>query len=225
MSSEPTTRPPSETTLPIGGKTLVLRQSSRYPWEGAVRIDVEPEAKTEFALFIRIPGWAGNEAVPGGLYRFLGEPAARPSLRINGRAVALDLERGYAKVRRAWTRGDVVELSLPMEVRRVTAVEDVVEDLDKVALQRGPLVYCVEAVDNGGKVLDLALPDAAALTAELKPDLLNGVVVISGRALRLGAGEGEPGSETPFAAIPYYAWANRGDGEMAVWILRSGRSR
>jgi len=219
---------PSEAALSVREKKVVIRQASRYPWEGTIRIAVEPvakakdktNAKVEFTLFVRIPGWAENEAVPGDLYRFLGEPEAQPVLKINGKAVAIDLERGYAKVRRAWVKGDVVELSLPMEVRRVAAKEDVVEDMDKVALQRGPLVYCVEAVDNGGKALDIALPDAAALTAEFKPGLLGGVVVVSGKACRTGTAEGSPAAETTFTAIPYYAWANRGNGEMAVWLPR-----
>ncbi|MBN2207557.1 MAG: glycoside hydrolase family 127 protein [Candidatus Aminicenantes bacterium] len=223
---------PSETTLPVGDKRVVLRQASDYPWDGAIRIAVEPEAqasgkakdkkpaKVEFRLFVRIPGWARNEVVPGGLYAFLEEPSARPALKVNGRPVRVDIERGYAGIRRAWMKGDVVELALPMDVRRVVARDEVVENLNKVALQRGPLVYCVEAVDNGGKVLDLTLPDAAALTAKFEPKLLHGVVRISGRAVRAGAAGGGPSAETAFSAVPYYAWANRGDGEMAVWLPR-----
>ena len=209
---------PSEATLPLGDKKLVLKQTTRYPWEGTVRIAVEPEVKSEFALFVRIPGWASNEAVPGGLYRFLGEPTAQPVLKLNGKAVALDPERGYAVLRRVWAKGDVVELSIPMEIRLVAARDEVVEDLDKIALQRGPLVYCVEGVDNGGKALDIALPDTAALTAEFKPGLLGGIVMISGKALRIGPGEGSQPVEMVFHAIPYYIWANRGADEMAVWL-------
>jgi DUF1680 family protein len=218
---------PSETTLPVGDAEVLVRQESRYPWDGTIRIAVAPGApakgkakdknppKVEFSLFVRIPGWARNEAVPGGLYRFLGEPSAEFSLAVNGKPVALDIERGYARIRRAWSKGDVVELSLPMEIRRVVARDEVAEDLDKVALQRGPLVYCVEGVDHGGRALDIVLPDAAALTAETRPGMLNGVVVITGKAVRAGGT-----AESPFVAVPYYAWANRGDGEMAVWLDR-----
>lgn len=223
----------SETTLPVGEKNVFLRQVSRYPWDGAIRIEVEPEAeakgkamdrkpaKVEFTLFVRIPGWARNEAVPGGLYCFLGGTDDRPALKVNGQHVPLDLENGYAKVRRAWAPGDVVELSLPMEVRRVVALTDVVEDLDKIALQRGPLVYCVEAVDNGGKALRFTLPDEGALKAEFRPRLLNGVVVITGPAIP-PAVAGRAVNAT-LTAVPYYAWANRGDGEMAVWLGRVRR--
>jgi len=215
---------PSEATLPLGDKKLVLKQTTRYPWEGTVRIAVEPEVKSEFALFVRIPGWARNEAVPGDLYRFLGKPAAWPVLKLNGKAVTLYPERAYAVLRRVWAKGDVVELSLPMDVRRVAARDEVAEDLDKIALQRGPLVYCVEGVDNGGKALDIALPDTAALTSEFKLGLLGGIVMISGKALRIGSGEGSQSVETTFHAIPYYVWANRGNGEMAVWLPRITRS-
>jgi DUF1680 family protein len=211
---------PSEAALPLKDKKIIVKQATRYPWDGGVRITVEPEAKAEFALFVRIPGWARNVAVPGDLYRFLGEPSAQPVLKVNGKAAALNLENGYAVVRRAWAKGDVVELSLPMEIRRVVAREEVVDDLDKVALQRGPLVYCVEGVDNGGKALDIALPDGAELTAEFKPALLGGIVMISGKALRTGSGEVSRPAEMAFHAIPYYVWANRGAGEMAVWLSR-----
>jgi DUF1680 family protein len=228
----------SEATLAVKDRTIVLKQTTRYPWDGEIRISIEPEGKAgskaksrskakaevqagvEFALHVRIPGWARNEAVPSDLYRFLGEPSAPPLLKVNGQAAELNLEKGYAVLRRAWAIGDVVELSLPMNIRRVAANDQVIEDAGKVALQRGPLVYCVEGVDNDGRALDLTLPDGALLTGEFKPGLLNGVFAISGPAFRIARGEGTRPEATTLLAIPYYAWANRGDGEMAVWLKR-----
>jgi DUF1680 family protein len=117
-------------------------------------------------------------------------------------------------LRRKWRPGDKIELDLPMEPRRVLASADLAADRDLVAIERGPIVYCVEWPDNPQvKVLELALPDNAPLTTEFKPDLLNGVTVVKGRGLR-----GTQAVE--FTAIPYYAWAHRGKGEMAVWLQK-----
>jgi len=196
----------------IGGTKVVLAQETRYPWEGEVKIAVDPASPVAFTLNVRIPGWARNEAVPGGLYRFLDAAAEKPSLKVNGRIEDAALDKGYASMRRKWAKGDVVELVLPMPVRRVVADEAVQADAGRVALQRGPLVYCLEGVDNGGRILDLSLADGAALEAEFRPDVLNGVVVLSGQA---AAG----GKAKAFLAIPYYAWANREIGEMAVWRI------
>jgi DUF1680 family protein len=200
----------------VGGTKVVLVQETRYPWEGAVKIAVEPATPVAFTLNVRVPGWARNEAVPGGLYRFLDDDSEKPSLKVNGRIVEAALDKGYAPLRRTWTKGDVVELVLPMPVRRVIADEAVLADAGRVALQRGPIVYCLEGVDNGGRVLDLSLADGAALRAEFRPGVLNGVVVVTGPAT---AG----GKEKAFLAIPYYAWANREIGEMEVWLQRTTR--
>jgi hypothetical protein len=124
-----------------------------------------------------------------------------------GNRLALSLKQGSAQIRRTWQPGDVVELALPMPVRRVVSHPTVPANQGRVALQRGPLVYCVEGVDNGGRVSHLTLPDGARLRVEARPDLLNGVTVIQA-------------DERGLVAIPYYAWSHRGEGEMAVWLAR-----
>ena len=187
-----------------------LKQTTRYPWDGAVKIAVDPGRHREFAIHVRIPGWAQGRTVPSDLYRYVDDASSPVSLQVNGAPVTLDMDKGFARIRRAWRKGDVIEIDFPMPVRRVVANEAVKEDAGKVALERGPIVYCVEAADNGGRVLDLTLPDGMGLTPEFRADLLNGVVVLKG--------EVSPGRE--FVAIPYYAWANRGPGEMAVWLAR-----
>jgi uncharacterized protein len=214
-----------EAAVEIGGRRATVRQETRYPWDGTVRISVEPEKGGPLAVMVRIPGWARGEATPGGLYRFADGSAEMPSLKINGKAVRIALESGYARVARVWKKGDVLELVLPMPVRRVVADDAVKDDAGKVALTRGPLVYCAEGTDNGGRVLDLVLPDAQPLRAELRPDLFGGVVVIRGEALAPAEGrDGNPAvTKKPFQAIPYYAWAHRGNGEMAVWVRHAGR--
>ena len=203
------------------GRVVKLVQETRYPWDGAVKLTVNPDKSTGFAIDVRIPGWARNEAAPSDLYRFLDRVEQPAALKVNGKLVPIKLEKGYASLRRDWKRGDVIELTLPMPVRRVAADENVGADRGRVALQRGPLVYCAEWPDNpAGHVRNLVLPDNARLTAEFEPGVLKGITVIKGRALGLAydAQGNVTKAEQDFAAIPYYAWANRGRGQMVVWI-------
>lgn len=194
------------------GRSIGIVQETRYPWDGSVKMTVNPDRASRFTLNVRIPGWARGEAVPSGLYRFADQAPGPVALKVNGRPVAIQLEKGYAQIARNWRAGDVIELNLPMPVRRVLAAADVNADARRVALQRGPIVYCAEWPDNpDGHVLDLALPDNGTLSAEFEPNLLNGIVVIRGK------GGFAPGQESEFTAIPYYAWAHRGKGEMIVW--------
>jgi DUF1680 family protein len=197
------------------GRSLTLTQVTRYPWDGDVKITVAPEKKSKFTLAVRIPGWARNEPVPGDLYHFADASSKPVMLAINGRNVKFTVENGYAKLSRSWKPGDVVELNMPMPIRRVVANPNVKADVGRVALQRGPIVFCAEWPDNpDGKVLDLTLPDSQSLTAQFEPELLNGVEVIKGHALNADK------QEQDFTAIPYFAWANRGPGQMTVWLNR-----
>jgi uncharacterized protein len=200
-------------SLEVAGTTVSLVQETRYPWDGNVRIAVAPEKSAAFALRLRIPGWARNEPVPTGLYRFADANDEKPSLKINGAPAPLTLDGGYAVIRRTWTKGDTIEVVFPMPVRRVVAHPSVQADAGRVAIQRGPLVFCAEGVDNAGRALDLAIPDAARFTAEFRPELLNGVVVLNAK-VSLGV------KARAVVLIPYYAWANRGPGEMRVWFPR-----
>jgi uncharacterized protein len=208
----------------IAGGKLKLSQTTRYPWDGAVKITLTPDKARAFTMNLRIPGWAREQPVPGDLYRFADKAAPQPTLKVNGRAVPLTMTNGYVAVTRTWNPGDAIDLDLPMPVRRIVANEKVQADRDRVALQRGPIVYAAEWPDNpNGKVRNIVLPDANALTAEFRPDLLNGVEVIKGRAfgLSLDASGKVQKAEQPFMAIPYATWANRGRGQMAVWIAKT----
>jgi uncharacterized protein len=197
------------------GRTLTLTQVTRYPWDGDVKITIAPEKKSRFTLAVRIPGWACNEPVPSDLYRFAETNTEPIALAINGKAVRFKVKNGYANLRRLWKPGDVVDLNLPMPVRRVLANSNVKADAGRVALQRGPIVFCAEWPDNpGGKVLDLTLPDDRVLTAQFDKQLLNGVEIIKSRAVNADK------KEQDFTAIPYFAWANRGPGQMTVWLHR-----
>jgi DUF1680 family protein len=168
-----------------GGK-LTLVQQTRYPWDGDVRITVKPDRTRQFPINIRIPGWAREQPVPSDLYRYADAAAPAPVVKVAGRAVPLTIEKGYVTIDRTWRAGDVVEVSLPMPVRRIKANDQVEADRNRVALQRGPVVYAAEWPDNpDGKVRNIVLPDANALSSAFRPDLLNGVQVITGRSLGL----------------------------------------
>ena len=219
----------------IGGDAVIetannkvkLAQQTKYPWEGKVTISVEPEKSGTFAVCIRIPGWARNECVPSDLYRFQKAVDEQATLKVNGERVSPDVKDGFARIERQWQKGDTIELDLPMPIRRIVAHENVRADRDRVALQRGPIVFCLEWPDNEGKVLNMVIPDDAELRAEHRPDLLNGVVVIQGTGQvvkRTMDGEIVSSRAKPFTAIPYYAWAHRGKGEMTVWPARKAEA-
>jgi DUF1680 family protein len=139
---------------------------------------------------------------------------------INGKPVAYTLENGYAVLSRQWKKGDVVQVKLPMEVRRVIANANVRDDLGKVALQRGPLIYCAEWPDNSAKVSNIILPNDAKFQTEFMPSLLNGVTVVKSEvpAILVENNRTVSTATMPFVAIPYYAWAHRGKGEMKIWF-------
>jgi DUF1680 family protein len=208
----------------VDGRPVELSQETKYPWEGTVRILVNPRPPRRFTVMLRIPGWALDRPVPTELYRFLDENEQTVRLWVNRKPVELEVENGYARLDRKWRANDLIELILPMPNRRVVADERVRDDAGKVALQRGPVVFCAEGVDNGGRVLNLVLPDEAELEYWQRPDLLGGVAILTAKAEAVDkTDDGKIVSRGPhdFMAVPYFAWANRGPGEMAVWLPRT----
>ncbi|HWC98653.1 MAG TPA: glycoside hydrolase family 127 protein [Candidatus Sulfopaludibacter sp.] len=203
------------------GRTVHFTQETRYPWDGAVKMTVAPDRAGPFTVHVRIPGWARNQPIAGDLYRYEERNSEPVVLKVNGKPVALTLDKGYVALTRTWKTGDTVELNLPMPVRRVQANGQVAADRGRVAVQRGPIVFAAEWVDNSnGKVRNLLLPASAKLTAEYRPGLLHGVEVVTGKAEALALdGQGRLARQTQdVTLIPYYAWANRGRGEMTVWL-------
>jgi hypothetical protein len=210
-------------TIDLPGGPVTIDQDTRYPWDGAVTMTVAPAQARRFAIYVRIPGWARNEPVPSDLYRFLDTTTTAAAIRVNGTPVTMTVNKGFVTIDRTWSAGDVIALDLPMPVRRVIANDMVMANRNRVALQRGPIVFAAEWPDNpNGKVRNIVVPDANALTSSFRPDLLNGVQVITGRAigLSLDAAGAVQRAEQPFMAIPYATWANRGRGQMAVWLAR-----
>ena len=208
----------SRANLIVNGTKVCLRQTTRYPWDGELKLTIEPERETECALNVRLPAWC-----------------AEPRLKLNGKPVApIERLRGYAHVQRKWQRGDVIGLSLPMPVNRLRANPKIEADLGRVALQRGPLVYCLEAMDNGGHARNLVIPSDTQLSSQHRADLLGGVTVIQGPALATHRAAWPdqlyvpftklPGvTNTQFMAIPYFANANRQPSEMQVWIAETAQ--
>jgi DUF1680 family protein len=198
-----------------------LTQDTRYPLDGDIKITVEPEHSAEFAIYVRIPGWARNQPVPSDLYRYMNRSDEKVTLEVNSESVALNMDKGFARIRRKWKKGDAIRLKLLMPVRRVLCNEKVEQNRDKVALERGPIVYCAESADNGKNVSRVLLSADVKLKSEYRKELLGGVGVITG-GIRTWHLEGEHvfPDKQDFVAIPYYAWSHRGAGEMAVWLPR-----
>jgi DUF1680 family protein len=213
----------SQATLTVHGKPLAIAQQNDYPWDGALKFTLSPKAPDAFALLIRIPGWARGEVVPSDLYTSAAK-ADKIVIKVNGKPLACPVEKGYAVLQRTWKQGDVVDVVLPMAVQKITANEKVKDDRGKVALQRGPLVYCAEWADNGGKASNILIPERSTFTAEYQPQLLNGVTVLKTSVPAVVVDEKEQTVNTitkSATLIPYYAWAHRGKGEMMVWFPAS----
>jgi len=209
----------------LGDRKVALSQITDYPWQGDVKITVEPDRASEFDLHIRIPGWCQGTASSDELYQLHGRPGSSGvHLQVNGKAVEnIEIARSYATLRRKWKRGDVVDISLDMPVLRVTANDHVEADKGRVALMRGPMVYCFEGTDNGQAVQNLLFTPETKFTPEYRADLLGGVTVLNATATGVFKTATGQTISMPFKvmAIPYYANANRGTCQMQVWVAES----
>jgi len=197
----------------LGDTVVQVSQATQYPWDGDIRLALSPAVPKRFALKLRIPGWC-REA----------------RLSVNGAFVPAETHKGYATIEREWRAGDEVRVSFAMPVERLYANPEVSEDAGRVALKRGPVVYCLEEVDNGFAPQRLRLAPGAAIETAYDPGLLGGAVTLSGSAVKAGdAGWGGALYRTapstlepvPFKAIPYHLWANRAPGSMLVWLLEA----
>ena len=206
----------------VNGEKIDLTLQSGFPWNGKVSLSVDPSKEKEFSLRIRIPGWAIGEAISGNLYRFANPVQENVVLTLNGVAMDLKMVNGYAVIDRKWKKGDKVEINFPMTVREVLASDQVKEDAGKVAVQRGPVIYCAEWPDNNeGRILNLVLDKNAAFTEGYDNELLGGTEIIrtSGHQIRKTLdGRVEELENEPLLLIPYAFWNNRGAGEMNVWL-------
>jgi len=180
--------------------------TTRYPWEGNVSMAISPGNKKKFVLAIRIPGWSVNQPVPGKLYTVENPSSQTPSLTLNGKKWDSGIQDGYFFINRTWNQGDQLDLSLPMEVLRIKAHPHVEANTGHVALQRGPLVYCLEEADNGKNIDEIILPPNISVEVR-DSDEFGGITT-----LRFIS------RNSTCQAIPYFLWSNRGANEMEVWL-------
>ncbi|MEO5685333.1 MAG: glycoside hydrolase family 127 protein [Chitinophagaceae bacterium] len=205
--------------LVVKNTAVQLVQQNNYPWDGELAFTVNPKRPAVFNVLVRVPGWAQNTVVPSDLYQFEDNAPAKPIIRVNGQPVEYAIQNGYAVIGRTWKKNDVLRVDLPMDVRRITANKKIKDDIGKVALQRGPLVYCAEWPDNNGKTSNLIIPAGTAFTHAFKPELLNGVMILQASVPAVIVdNESVHTVQQSFTAIPYYSWANRGKGEMMIWF-------
>ena len=215
----------SDAKLPLSSGTVALSQKTDYPWKGTSAVTVTPATDGQkFALKVRIPGWATGRPVPSTLYvQTVPSEAAGISVKVNGAPVPLALDKGYCTIDRAWKRGDTVAVDIPMPVKRIKADARVEADRGRLAVERGPIVWCAEGVDNGGGAMDIVLPADAAFS-ETSVDVCGvkmPALATTGRHVRKGIRQVKVGPETPVTLVPYFAWCHRGAGEMQTWFPTS----
>jgi len=210
----------SDISLPAG--KINVKQTTNYPWNGKIELQVDPQKNKDFTLKIRIPGWAQQKPVPGNLYQFVTNTAAPITLTVNGQPAKYDLDKGYAVLKRKWKKGDNITLDLPMETEKVVAHEQVKDDKYRFTFQRGPLVYCLEGPDNQDNVVqNITVSKTAPVEVVYEAGLLNGINVLKTKGVstkRQVNSEALIKTEQDVKAIPYYAWANRGATDMMVWV-------
>jgi uncharacterized protein len=209
----------NQTRLTVEDTKVEVIQQTEYPWNGRINIEINPEKMTGFTLKLRIPGWAVNKPTPGTLYEYLGENTGKMDLKINGKNENLIINNGYVEIKRNWSKGDKIEWTLPMNIRRVITNEKVQHNRGFVAFEYGPLVYCAEQADNTDQLSEIAIADNEEFLPEKKNILSNQVNSLQGNAYINPEKENDD-LKYKLALIPYYTWSNRGIGKMRVWFPR-----
>lgn len=194
----------NKTGFNIDKKEFSIEQKTKYPWEGNIKFKISAEKPVDFVLKLRIPGWAQNQPVPSDLYSYIDENTNGVHLFVNNEPVPVETVGGYIAIDKEWINDDLVELVLPMSARKVVPHKNVKEIAGKVAIERGPIVYCAEQADNPDGVLSKTLSAEIEFTPAFYSDELQGVVKLK--------------AEDGFTLVPYYSWSHRGLGEMAVWF-------
>jgi DUF1680 family protein len=184
---------------------------TEFPWGGKVLVQVDPEEELDFDFHLRVPGWAVENPVPGNLYSFVPGEKSNFSIQVNGKAAKFKMENGYAVLSQNWKKGDQITYTLPMPIRELQSRPEVSENIGRIAIQRGPLVYCIEGTDNAGTVSELTVSDTPNYQVEE-------LQILDERVLAVRFSGNKAGEAKSVLAIPYYTWANRGPNEMRVWI-------
>ncbi|MFD1817898.1 hypothetical protein SAMN04515674_101238 [Pseudarcicella hirudinis] len=211
----------SNTIIPLKSGEVAVQLQTNYPWNGLVKLNVSPKKKSRFIVSFRIPGWVNEQSIAGDLYHYTEISKEKPVIKVNGKEIDYTVEKGYAKIDREWNAGDEVSVNLPMEIRKITARNEVKADNDRLAVQRGPLVYCVEGADNEGKVSNIILPEKTIFSPENQEVAGESVVALKASVPSLIIsvdGQNVQTVNRNITAIPYYTWCNRGANQMQVWL-------
>jgi len=203
--------------IALGGDTVAITQTTRYPWDGDVSMTIAPATVggKKFTLRLRIPGWAAGHPVPTNLYEYVDGVHNNINIKVNGKSRSVNTVKGYVEITRTWRDGDVVDLHFDMPVRRVCANDSVRYDRGLLAMERGPVLYALESIDQKDAYLfDMVIPEDTKIADRYEADLLGGVVTLTGTAEKAG-------KEVEFKAVPYNVWNNRGRGQLMVWAPAS----
>ena len=214
----------SRSEIDLGGKQVVLNQKTEYPWEGSIEFEVE-SAERNFELALRIPGWAVGDVLPSDLYTYTDPSSEAVEIYINDQKQEFTIEKGYAVLSRKWQQGDKVRLELPMPVRQVRTHDAVVGNRGLLSVERGPIVYCAEAADNGGTLANLVVAENAAFNVDKESLSVGGSYVLRGEGTRYAIsadGKEVEAQATSVAFVPYYARAYKGATEMKVFMPKDG---
>ena len=214
----------SETYFTLKKGIMGIKMQTGYPWSGLISCRISMTKKENAAVAFRIPGWLGSNPSPGGLYSFSENFSGKPELKVNGIPCTYTEENGYAVVDREWKNGDEISYELPMEVRKVYARKELKQNNSRVALQRGPIVYCVEGADNGGQAWNILVPQKSVFESEPFSVLNEPVIsLVANLPVAEVSADGEAINTTlkKVRAIPYYTWCNRGSNPMQVWLPES----
>ena len=213
----------SRTTVQLHKNKVDIAMETGYPWKGNVKLTVSPAKKQSFELRIRIPGWL-SEPVPGNLYRYDTPEKEVPVIQVNGSPVPYDVSGGYAVVKQIWKKGDVITMDLPMKVRKILSNPAVKQNKNRIALQYGPLVYCVEGANDEFDAGGVIVPDGTTFEISYESSLLGGVNVLRFEAPVVTVSHDGLSVSTlrkKITAIPYFSWSNRGSTDMQVWLPSS----
>ena len=206
--------------LKVGGKAVSIEQNTKYPWNGDITIGINKNNAGPFNLKVRIPGWVRGQVVPSDLYTYSDGKRLKYTVKVNGEAVQNELKDGYFSIDRRWKKGDKVEVHFDMEPRTVKANNKVEADRGRIAVERGPIVYCAEFPDNNFDIFSVFMNRTPKFEVVEKPDLLYGINQLKTGAQTLGYDDQGRLTTTDvnLTLIPYYAWAHRGSGAMEVWL-------
>ncbi len=206
--------------IKVNDKDITLVQKTEYPWNGNIQMEINPKGKQAFTLKIRIPGWLRGEVLPSNLYKYTDDKTLNYQVKVNRKPVESQLDKGYFVVNRTWKKGDVVDIHFDMEPRTVRANNKVEANKGKISVERGPIVYCAEWPDNEFNILSVFMNRNPEFTVEKKNDLLYGInqIKTSAQTLLYDDKGNLQTEKVSLTLIPYYAWAHRGSGEMAIWL-------